>query len=77
MRTHSVDLSPGQIVSSPGGRSLVVGDIFVPKNNSAKSHALPAQYRTLSRKVVLFSNGSVAKLRDVQERYRVCEMQDV
>lgn len=71
MQIHSIDLSPGQIVSSPGGRNLKIGDIFVPKNNSAKSHMLPPQYRSLSRKIVVFSNGSVAKLRDVKERYRL------
>ncbi len=64
-------LSRGDLVTSPAGRRLLVKDVFVPRSNRMKSQELPARFRTLSRKVVLFKNGSVAPLQEIQANYTV------
>lgn len=61
----------GTHLTSPGGRLLQVHDVFVPKFNSEKSKYLPTQFRNCNRKIVLFKNGAVASLREVQRHYRL------
>lgn len=70
-RTAPKPLSHGDQVASPGGRLLLVDDVFVPRHNQEKSRDLPARFRSLNRKVVVFKNGSIAALRDIQINYRV------
>lgn len=62
-------LQPGMPITSPGGRRLEVGDVFVPKHNLTKSRSLPPSFRNVARKIVVFSNGSIAPLAEVQQRF--------
>lgn len=64
-------LSQGDQVTSPGGRLLLVDDVFVPRSNQMKSRSLPARFRSLNRKVVVFKNGSIAALHDIQCNYKI------
>lgn len=64
-------LSQGDWVASPAGRRLLVEDIFVPRSNKVKSRILPARFRSLGRKIVVFQNGSISPLKDVQAHYSV------
>lgn len=64
-------LCAGDKVTSPAGRQLLVADIFVPRSNADKSRTLPSQFRNLSRKVVVFANGSIAPLQDIKAHYRL------
>lgn len=65
------EICSGTRLTSPGGRLLRVRDVFVPKSNSEKSKTLPAQFRHLARKIVVFDNGSIAPLSEVQNFYRL------
>ncbi len=64
------ELSQGDKVASPSGRLLLVDDVFVPRHNKEKSLGLPARFRSLSRKVVIFRNGAIAPLKEVQANYQ-------
>ncbi len=64
-------LSCGDHVASPSGRHLQVDDVFVPKHNKEKSHNLPARFRSFNRKIVIFKNGAIAPLKEVQANYQV------
>ncbi|MFL0802771.1 MAG: hypothetical protein K6L81_03575 [Agarilytica sp.] len=65
------ELSQGDQISSPSGRHLLVDDVFVPRHNKEKSLNLPARFRGLNRKVVIFRNGAIAPLKEVQANYQV------
>ncbi|WP_086931831.1 hypothetical protein [Agarilytica rhodophyticola] len=65
------ELSMGDKVTSPAGRLLRVADIFVPRSNKDKSRSIPAQFRTMSHKIVIFENGSMAPLREIKSHYKV------
>ncbi len=67
----AIELTHGARIATPGGRLLCVNDVFVPKHNYEKSRELPARFRTFSRKVVVFDNGSIAPLQEIQRHYRV------
>lgn len=62
-------LSSGDTLSSPAGRSLKVADVFVPRSNREKSQSIPSQFRNFNRKVVVFENGSIAPLKDIKYYY--------
>lgn len=64
-------LFTGKKVISPAGRYLIVDDVFVPKNNVVKSRELPSRFRNLSRKLVVFMDGSMAPLAEIQSVYRI------
>ena len=64
------ELASGDKVASPAGRLLLVEDVFVPRSNREKSRTLPSQFRNLNRKVVVFKNGSLAPLKEIQTHYR-------
>lgn len=71
MLAANIDLKPGTPISSPAGRRLEIGDIFVPRNDQEKSRSLPTSFRNLGRKVVVFRDGSIAPLADVKRSFRV------
>jgi len=64
-------LSVGDKLTSPAGRLLKVMDVFVPRNNLHKSKSIPSQYRNFNRKIVIFANGSIAPLREIQAQYKI------
>ncbi len=64
------ELSQGDQITSPSGRHLLVDDVFVPRHNKEKSLSLPARFRSLNRKVVIFKNGAIAPLKEVQANYQ-------
>lgn len=68
---HNIQLKPGMPITSPAGRQLEIGDIFVPKNDQAKGRRLPTSFRNLARKVVVFRDGSIAPLADVKRCFKV------
>ncbi len=68
-------LTVGDRLASPAGRLLKVADVFVPRHNRDKSRAIPSQFRHLNRKVVVFANGAIAPLRDIQARYKIVGQQ--
>ncbi len=70
VRSPIKELSQGDQITSPNGRHLLVDDIFVPRHNKEKSLSLPARFRSLNRKVVVFRNGAIAPLKDVQANYQ-------
>lgn len=69
MLSANVELKPGIPVTSPGGRRLEIGDIFVPRHDTRKSRSLPPSFRYLTRKVVVFKDGSIAPLAEVKQRF--------
>lgn len=69
MKSHYHDLGLGAQLASPAGRLLRVHDVFVPRHNQEKSRAIPTQFRHMSRKVVVFDNGSIAPLKEIQQYY--------
>ena len=69
MLAKEVELLPGMPITSPGGRRLEVGEIFVPKHDLTKSRVLPPSFRGLGRKVVVFRDGSIAPLAEVKQRF--------
>ncbi len=69
--SQTTQLTQGTPISTPGGRVLIVNDVFVPKHNHEKSRDLPARFRSLSRKVVVFDNGSIAPLQEIHRHYRI------
>ncbi len=69
MLAKEIELLPGMPITSPGGRRLEVGEIFVPKHDLTKSRVLPPSFRGLSRKVVVFRDGSIAPLAEVRQRF--------
>ncbi|MGQ9424486.1 hypothetical protein ACXYTJ_00880 [Gilvimarinus sp. F26214L] len=71
MLAHDFQLKPGTALSSPAGRRLEVGDVFVPRNEAGKSRSLPSSFRHLGRKVVVFRDGSIAALAEVRRSFRV------
>jgi len=70
MLAQEFELKPGVPVTSPGGRTLEISDIFVPRHELSKSTRLPSSFRNLSRKVVVFNDGSIAPLAEVKQRFR-------
>ena len=77
MLAKELELHPGMPITSPGGRRLEVGDVFVPKHDATKSRVLPPSFRHLSRKVVVFRDGSIAPLAEVRSRFHsVASMND-
>ncbi len=66
-RKHQLD--PGVQVASPAGRLLRVKDIFVPRHDKSKGELLPSRYRNHARKVVVFENGTLAPLSEIEKRY--------
>ncbi len=68
---HIQNLSSGDMVSSPAGRSLKVADVFVPRHNRDKSETIPSRFRNFNRKVVVFDNGSIAPLTDIKYNYKL------
>jgi len=69
MLAKEFDLRPGMPITSPGGRRLEVGDIFVPRHDLTKSRLLPPSFRNIARKVVVFRDGSIAPLTEVKQRF--------
>lgn len=69
MLAQEFDLKPGVPLTSPGGRILEIGDIFVPRHDMNKGARLPSSFRNLSRKVVVFKDGSIAPLAEVKRRF--------
>lgn len=65
--THKIDC--GVQLASPAGRLLRVKDIFVPRHNKSKGEMLPSRYRNHARKVVVFENGTLAPLSEIEKRY--------
>ena len=61
----------GDRVESPGGRLLMVDDIFVPRHDREKGQRLPSRFRQSPRKIVVFQNGSIAPLQDIQANYKI------
>jgi len=70
--TNPQTLNTGDLVRSPAGRQLEVHDVFVPRHNLEKSRDIPAQFRGMNRKIVVFHNGSMAPLREIQAIYQRC-----
>ncbi|MFL0809243.1 MAG: hypothetical protein K6L76_02395 [Agarilytica sp.] len=68
-----INLNKGDRVESPGGRQLLVDEVFVPRYNQEKGHSLPARFRQCSRKVVVFHNGSIAPLQDIKAHYKIIQ----
>ena len=64
-------IKPGILLSDPIGRTLKIQDVFVPKNQAAKSANLPSSYRQIGRKVIVFTSGAVMHLDDAARRYSV------
>lgn len=62
-------IRPGVTLTDPIGRRLQVQDVFVPKNQKARSEQLPAAFRQLGRKVIVFQTGSIGQLADIARRY--------
>jgi len=62
-------IRPGVTLTDPIGRHIEVRDVFVPKNQRAKSEHLPAAFRQLGRKIIVFQSGSVGHLSDIARRY--------
>lgn len=71
MLSPELPIVAGMKLSSPAGRLLLVSDVFVPKNDPCKGRNLPASFRSASRKVVVFSDGSLAPLAEVKQRFHV------
>lgn len=69
MLAENIQIRPGMPVTSPGGRRLEVGDVFVPRNDKLKGRCLPSAFRQLGRKVVVFKDGSIAPLADVRRHF--------
>jgi len=59
----------GAVVSDPIGRKHTVADVFVPKNDDTKRARLPASFRNIGRKVVVFEGGGIMHCTDIQRRY--------
>ncbi|MFT5082973.1 MAG: hypothetical protein ACI9Y1_001010 [Lentisphaeria bacterium] len=70
MLNKNQPLNTGDQLASPAGRALQVADIFVPRSNREKSKTLPSRFRSLNRKIVIFVNGSMAPLADIEANYR-------
>jgi len=70
MLANDMQIEPGVKIASPAGRRLEVGDIFVPRNDQTKGRQLPASFRNMGRKVVVFRDGSIAPLAEVKRRFR-------
>lgn len=70
MLARDIELLPGMSITSPGGRRLEVGDVFVPRHDVSKSRLLPPSFRHVARKVVVFRDGSIAPLAEVRQRFR-------
>lgn len=66
MLSPDISITPGTQLTSPGGRLVQVCDVFVPRNHAQKGRDLPASFRSARRKVVVFSDGSLASLADVR-----------
>jgi len=62
-------IKSGVVLLDPIGRKLSVRDVFVPKNQRDKGASLPAGFRQIGRKVIVFSSGAVSYLADVEKRY--------
>lgn len=62
-------IKPGAVLIDPIGRKCEIEDIFVPKNQPVKRCALPASFRYVGRKVIVFKTGGVMHLSDVEKRY--------
>jgi hypothetical protein len=73
MLAENIQLKPGMPVASPGGRRLEIEDVFVPRNDQGRSRSLPAAFRYLPRKVVVFRDGSVASLAEVKRGFKILE----
>lgn len=69
MLAPNIELKPGLELFTPSGRRLEIEDIFVPRNDHIKSRHIPAQFRAVGRKIVVFRNGSISHLKEVLERY--------
>jgi hypothetical protein len=69
MLAKEIELLPGMPITSPGGRRLEVGDVFVPRHDVTKSRSLPPSFRHVARKVVVFRDGSIAPLSEVKQRF--------
>lgn len=65
---HSA-IRPGVRLTDPIGRQIEVRDVFVPKNQRAKSECLPSAFRQLGRKVIVFDSGSIGHMADIARRY--------
>ena len=63
------DIRPGATLTDPLGRRLEIQDVFVPKNQRNKSAQLPAAFRQLSRKIIVFQSGSIGHFADIAKRY--------
>lgn len=64
-------IKPGIMLTDPIGRKLQIHDVFVPKNQRAKSASLPSSYRQIGRKVIVFTTGAVMHLDDAARRYSI------
>ncbi len=64
-------IKPGLTLKDPIGRMFKVSDVFVPKNQLAKSASLPSSYRRIGRKVIVFTSGAVIHVDDAIRRYSV------
>lgn len=62
-------IRPGVTLTDPIGRRLQVQDVFVPKNQKAKSEHLPAAFRQVGRKIIVFQSGSIGHFSDIARRY--------
>lgn len=62
-------IQPGVTLTDPIGRRIEVRDVFVPKNQRAKSEHLPAAFRQMGRKIIVFQSGSIGHFADIARRY--------
>ncbi|PCK03560.1 MAG: hypothetical protein COA42_20680 [Alteromonadaceae bacterium] len=63
-------IASGTRVLSPGGRPLVVDAVFVPKHDASNGRRVPSRFRHLSRKLVVFADGSMAPLAEIKAYYQ-------
>ena len=69
MITNQKAIRPGAILTDPIGRHIVVQEVFVPKNQQSRSACLPASFRQVGRKVIVFQSGAIAHFADIAKRY--------
>jgi len=62
-------IKSGAILTDTIGRKFQIRDVFVPKNQREKSAQLPAGFRQIGRKVIVFNSGAIMHFSDVERRY--------